>query len=226
MSLETPTPSRLSERWRHILEVLVSDPHLHGRWLNTLSLLEHIGSRKIIKALDSHALDETLLRHIAEETRHAHFFKTLCLRVSPSCETYSPESLFLGDRAKHYFQSLDHEVAAYLQQERIWPDEDSRGLINYLCVTHLIEIRATQIYRVYQEVLQGCDFTISLKSVLVEEQRHLREMSEAFHRVGFDLSGHEKALAAIESPLFASWTAAMQDAVAIKAQALGIHGFS
>src|SRR5690606_38165197 len=50
-----------------LLARIVPDAALHARLLNTLSLLEHLGSRKIIATQQSPAIDQPTLRHVAEE---------------------------------------------------------------------------------------------------------------------------------------------------------------
>ena len=57
-----------------ILELIVSDRFIHAKWLNALSHLEYIGTRKIIKSQLSENIDYETLKHIHEESRHALFF--------------------------------------------------------------------------------------------------------------------------------------------------------
>ena len=54
-----------------IIKKIVTDDVLHAKWLNTLSLMENTGARKI--SAGEHPLDVTLivLKHAAEEARHA-----------------------------------------------------------------------------------------------------------------------------------------------------------
>ncbi len=194
--------------WRGFLQAVIADAPTHARWLNTLSLMEHIGSRKIIKALDASVLDETLLRHIAEEARHAHIFKRLSLRAEPDlCTSYANEHLFCGDASRNYFQSLDTAVHAYVQ-EAIYQQVP---LVTYLCVTTLIEIRATQIYEIYEELLRKASSPLSLRTVLAEEDRHLEEMAVGFSHCGFDWGAHAPRLTRIESDLMRPWLSALRE---------------
>lgn len=201
------THDRASElRLHHFLRWVVERPADHARWLNTLSLLEHIGSRKIIKAMDSNTLDETMLRHIAEEARHAYIFKRLSQRIMPHAHpTYATESLFAGEASKYYFQSLDHSTHTYLQSKGF-----DNTLLTYLCVTTLVEIRATQLYSIYEEILRAQNSVISLKAVLAEEGRHLEDMHAAFDQHRFDWGSHSTALGQMEAPLFTDWVEALE----------------
>ena len=65
----------LVEPVRRRLTWLVEHPREHARFLNTLSLMEHIGSRKIMASQTHGPLGRDVLKHLAEETRHAFFFK-------------------------------------------------------------------------------------------------------------------------------------------------------
>ena len=79
---------------RPFLETVVEDSQLHPRWLETLSLLENMGARKIHKSMarfPAHLQNaETVLQHAAEEARHAYFFKKQIGRLL-QFENNSPE---------------------------------------------------------------------------------------------------------------------------------------
>ena len=66
---------------RDVLDRLIADPPRHARWLNTVALLEYTGARKMLKSQASARMSEMILRHAAEESRHAHFFKRAALRI-------------------------------------------------------------------------------------------------------------------------------------------------
>jgi len=182
-------------RWRLFLSQVIADPVIHAKWLNTLSLMEHVGCRKIVKALNTYTLDQHLLRHIAEEARHAHFFKRLSLRVMPSlCEQYQPNQLLCGDAAQRYMQGLDHDVTDWVAQHAAAASPE----LSYVCVTLLVEERAMEIYPVYEDVLKQAKLSLSLRGIISEEEKHMDEMHDAFSRMGFDWTLHRKALTAIE----------------------------
>src|SRR5690606_39796684 len=52
---------------RALLARIVPDAPLHARLLNTLSMLEHLGSHKIMATQHSPVIDQPTLRHVAEE---------------------------------------------------------------------------------------------------------------------------------------------------------------
>src|SRR5579863_4921348 len=81
--------------FRARLSSVCAAPEAHARFLNTLSLLEHIGSRKIMltRAI---AGDGRILKHLAEETRHAWFFKRAAERLAGRALDYAAQSTLAG----------------------------------------------------------------------------------------------------------------------------------
>lgn len=161
---------------KSLIQKIVLTPENHARWLNTLSFLEHIGSRKIIKSQKSEKLDLMVLEHIAEETRHAFYIKKLAQKISPdTCPTYEEDYLLAGNNAEKYFQQLDQKISEILSRQYAG---QGISLLTYLYVTLLVEERAIGVYRVYETVLEENHFAISVKPILAEEQRHLKQMRE------------------------------------------------
>lgn len=69
---------------RAFLTALVRDEKSHAKFLNMLSMLEHMGSRKIMVSQmnKSAELDQDILQHLSEEARHAYFFKRHAERIN------------------------------------------------------------------------------------------------------------------------------------------------
>lgn len=166
-----------------LLEKIISNRKLHGHWLNTLSYLEYIGARKIIKSQGSNELSYSMICHISEEARHALFFKRLCDKnFEGACPTYSEDYLLAGKAASDYFQSLDRYVGNLLDN----------SYLSYLYVTLLVEERALSVYQVYNKLLIQNNFNFNLKSILAEEDRHLLETLKEIKKI--DSSFNERAV--------------------------------
>ncbi|MBM9498853.1 hypothetical protein JWG44_01105 [Leptospira sp. 201903071] len=164
-----------TESIRIFLKKIIEDPKIHSRWLNTISFLEHMGSRKILMTQSDSGMGEMILRHASEEARHAHFFKRMSERVSPgSCPDYKPENLHCGFPAFSYFQRLDALVLKGLNTSGIRGKKQS--VLSYLYVTHLIEERADFLYQEYDQILENSGIAVSLKSIIKEEESHLADM--------------------------------------------------
>ena len=168
------------------LERLIHDKHLHGLWLNTLSFLEYMGSRKIAKALPQEKFNEVLLKHLSEEVRHSLYFKKQAHRVSSQNYGFHKQELLAGAEARIYFQNLD-EKSKELAKGHIF--------LNYLLTTWIIEKRAVQVYTLYSQILHKSQSPFSLKPVLQEEKEHLCFMES-----------HIQRLSAKEEPLLKTLT--------------------
>jgi hypothetical protein len=73
--MNTIALSSTKQRSESILKKIVNDATTHAQFLNTVSLLEHIGSRKILITQSNQNSSEFILSHAAEEARHALFLK-------------------------------------------------------------------------------------------------------------------------------------------------------
>jgi hypothetical protein len=152
----------VKERLAHIC----AHPPMHARFLNTLSLMEHIGSRKIMASRSGQDLGGDTLRHLAEETRHAYFFKRAAEKLARSGLGFRPSELMAGAAARGYMGRLDAGITRALSSAAATP-------LPYLYMSLIVELRAIWFYRLYQEVLDRHAPALSLKSVLAEEELHL-----------------------------------------------------
>jgi len=159
-SLVAPVRARLAS--------LCGDVSLHARFMNMLSLLEHIGSRKIMASRAMTTPGHDILKHLAEETRHAFFFKRAAERLAHRALDYSHPNTMAGASARSYMGRLDAEIARVLPR--------AEPALPYLYMSLIVELRAVWTYRLYQTVLteENTDFT--LKSILAEEELHLSSM--------------------------------------------------
>lgn len=170
-----------------ILEFIIKDPQSHGRWLNTISYLKYIAAKKIVSSQSESYIDETTLRHVAEEIRHALFLKNLIAKIGLSLPNYEYENLYCGFSFFRYFQSIDILV----QKELLDIDNDKEYLyLCYLYVSHLIEERANWLYHKYNSTLQRNNSSFALISVILEEARHLEMVQELLPQ--HDSAYHER----------------------------------
>jgi rubrerythrin len=201
---------------RDVLDRLIADPPRHARWLNTVALLEYTGARKMLKSQASERMSEMILRHAAEESRHAHFFKRAALRIDAALPTeFTAESLLCGEAAKVYFYDLDHGVCARLSAAGM--SGDALSYASYLYVTTLIEERADWLYPAYHQLLRQAKLPISLSGIIAEEAGHLREMQVELAKVDPVWSERLIALRLFEGTLFDTFLGALCDEVGLEA---------
>src|ERR1700721_886207 len=101
-----------------ILPKIIADNELHARWLNTLSLMENTGARKISASEDPLTVTYIILKHAAEEHRHAFYLKKQIEKTgNQNCPTYAAEYLLAPDYSRYYLNQLDIEVCRYLKKD-------------------------------------------------------------------------------------------------------------
>ncbi len=198
---------------RPLLRAIVRERAIHARWLNTLSLLEQVGAQKIAKSQRTPFLSSMVVRHLAEESRHAQYFKRLSDRIAPgACPTYESRYLLAGRAARRYFERLDAHVTGSLGGEAGAREEHPGAA--YLYVTLAVERRAERVYPLYQEVLDETPVPVSLKGVIAEETHHLAEMERALAARDPGWRARADEFQAAEEALFGEWMSALARAVA------------
>ena len=187
--------------FRAFLAGIVTDPARHGKFLNMLSLLEHTGSRKIMVSQAHAPQSEDLLKHMAEETRHAFFFKRQARRFAKqiNMDGYSNDNTLARNAAGLYFGRLDAGIS-----QRIAAHCDSPE-VPYLAVSLIVELRACWAYPLYHRALEAAGIPLSLKSIVAEEDAHLAAMYQQFAQLLAATPLSMAELSAYESGLFAKF---------------------
>lgn len=189
----------------NVLATIVADDKLHARWLNTLSLMENTGARKISASEDPATVTYIILKHAAEEHRHAFFLKKQIEKVADkSCPTYAAEFLVAPSSSKYYLNQLDVSVCRYLKNELQLKGAELR-FAAYLLVTYAIEVRADELYPIYQDVLTATNSKVNVKSIILEEEGHLEEMINQLKSFSPDWQYHADKAVVIETELFNNW---------------------
>ncbi|MDJ0926269.1 MAG: hypothetical protein QNJ73_01355 [Gammaproteobacteria bacterium] len=168
-SFENRTES-LTGRTVALVAAIIADPVLHARFMNTLSMLEHMGSYKILETQRGAAIDQQTLKHVTEEARHAWFFKRQAERLAGRALDYAPAELVAPASAWLYFQKVEASVCRAL-------GADAGSPAIYLLTSMIVEFRAIWFYRLYQTALDDAGFALSLKKLTGEEEVHLRDMA-------------------------------------------------
>ncbi|WP_118976501.1 hypothetical protein [Taibaiella koreensis] len=196
-----------------LLAQIVSDDNLHARWLNSLSLMENTGARKIARYEHPVYTSLTVLKHAAEEARHAYYLKKQITKLGDDlCPDYSFPFLLAPAHSYHYLRQLDLETCRYLAAT----GKKGRALHDaaYILVTYAIEVRADELYDMYQQALTTAGSRVNVKSIILEEAGHLEEMTRMLE--AFDPGWQPIAddICAIEDRLHQQWLAAVAQAVA------------
>jgi hypothetical protein len=197
----------LVERTRSVLEAIIANRERHARMINTLSLLEHMGSHKIMATQHSAGIDQATLKHLAEEAQHAYFMKRQAEKTAERPLEYVADDLLAPSSARMYFQRLEGATVRVLR-----PGCSARAA--YLYMSMIVEFRALWLYGHYARALQRARHALSLKRVLGEEQAHLADMAERL-TAGNELDDARAAqVLAAEHKLYSRLLGAIERAVA------------
>jgi hypothetical protein len=198
-----------------IFNKVVTTPTLHARWLNTLSMMENAGAKKIKKCEHPILANEIILKHSAEEARHAYYLKKQIRKiVKDDCPTYEKKYLLAPNQTYYYLHALDIQVCRFLKKNYGYKGDDLKYAA-YLLVTYAIEVRADELYPQYQELLTATQSPVNVKSIIAEEINHLKEMTHQLK----EFSPHYEALCKtsieMETKLFDEWMSAVQKEITL-----------
>ncbi len=199
----------------NILPAIIADNQLHARWLNTLSLMENTGARKISASEDPITVTYIILKHAAEEHRHAFYLKKQIEKAGEGlCPTYAGEYLLAPAFSKYYLNQLDIDVCRYLKNELKLTGRELR-FAAYLLVTYAIEVRADELYPVYQDALDSVGSKVNVKSIILEEEGHLEEMINQLKSFSPDWQLHAQKAVDMETGLFNKWVTELAGELAL-----------
>ncbi|TKC10007.1 hypothetical protein FA048_07305 [Pedobacter polaris] len=200
-----------------ILEKIVNDNTLHSKWLNTLSYMENAGAKKISASEHKEEVTLLILKHAAEEHRHAYYLKKQLAKLDENfCKTYSNAELLAPNYTKYYLNTLDVQVCRYLKDNFNLSGYDLK-FAAYLFVTYAIEVRADELYPIYQDVLSAKDSRVTVKSIILEEEGHLEEMLNQLREFSPDWEKHAQEIIKIEQKMFNDWMIGLQEELTIVA---------
>jgi hypothetical protein len=192
---------------RSMLHRVVPEPPQHARMMNTLSMLEHMGSHKIMATQHSAEIDQGTLRHLAEEAQHAYFMKRQAEKTADRPMEYVIGDLLAPAAARMYFQRLESAMVRTLARQR-----SSRAI--YLYMSMIVEFRALWFYGLYQQTLQRASHSLSLKRIIGEEQNHLSDIANRLDMAGELSDARTAEFLACEKRLYRRLLSSFQRAVA------------
>lgn len=201
------------------LDIMVAQDDLHCLWLNTLSMMENIGATKIVKSEHPFMVTETILKHAAEETRHAYYLKRQINKIKAgACPNYAPEYLVNPRQSYQYLHLLDSRICKALAAHLGLKDDELRRHA-YVLVTYAVEVRADDLYRLYQASLKAHNSPVSVRGILAEEEQHLAEMETEIDLLFQDANFWRQKTREIETALYDRWLGGLAGFLAQRANA-------
>lgn len=188
---------------------IVNNPSIHAKWLNTLSFMENAGARKISASEDKENVNLIILKHAAEEHRHAYYLKKQIAKLGENvCPNYQNQYLICPASSKYYLAVLDVLVCKYLKKQ-LGLTGAKLKFTAYLLVTYAIEVRADELYPIYQNALTNAQSKVTVKSIILEEEGHLEEMLAQLKQFSANWETHAAVALKFENQLFDEWTTAL-----------------
>ncbi len=110
----------------NLITTIVKNDDLHARWLNSLSMMENTGARKISASEHPTQVNLTILKHAAEEARHAFLLKRQMSKLVPleQYPTYEAPYLLAPVKSYQYLHALDVAVSRYVKKHFELADYD------------------------------------------------------------------------------------------------------
>jgi hypothetical protein len=171
--------------------------------------MENAGARKI--SLCEHPTEVSIiqLKHAAEEHRHAYYLKKQIEKLGTDmCATYDDKYLIASICTKQYLHQLDIKSCRYLK-DTFNLRGNALKYAAYLFVTYTIEVRADELYPIYQHALDLQKSKVMVKSIILEEEGHLEEMITQLQLFCPEWELYAKDIQAIEQRLHEEWIAAI-----------------
>ncbi|HEX5421793.1 MAG TPA: hypothetical protein VFY39_17515 [Gammaproteobacteria bacterium] len=193
---------------RSFLSRIVPETALHARLINTLSLLEHLGSHKIMTTQHGAGMDQATLRHVAEEAHHAYFMKRQAEKAAERPLDYVPADLLAPAAARMYFQRLEAAMLRALGRLKTLGAAYPRAI--YLYMSLIVEFRALWFYELYEKTLKHAGRSMSLKRMLGEERNHLHDVAGRLAAADELSSARTAAFLGVERTLYGRLLSAMQ----------------
>lgn len=184
---------------------LLSDSTIHAKWLNTLSYLENCGAKKIARSEHRWDVSKAVLKHAAEEFRHAFYLKQqISTRLHHFLPDYRFDTLLGGWKTIHYLDRLELNISRAIQQHDPLISNENLKTFAYLLTTFAIELRAAELYPLYQRFLLETHSLVSVRSILLDEKNHLEEMHDQL--IKFQIpSSLTHTVTTLEATLCSQW---------------------
>lgn len=194
-----------------ILDRIVADDARHAKWLNTLSMMENSGARKIKGCEHPVLVSEVILKHASEEARHAYYLKKQIAKVDANaCPTYEQAYLIAPARSQYYLDQLDIDVCKWLKSVFGFKGHDLKYAA-YLLVTYAIEVRAESLYPIYKSVLEKYGSKVKVNTIIAEEEGHLEEMRKQIAGLFQDPDAVMSEAEKLENRLYEDWVIALNE---------------
>ncbi len=192
--------------WREILEENLGNAHKHHAWLKTLSYLEFVGYRKMVKSLNYQDVNNGVFHHLTDEIQHSFMLREIAEKNFKETPLSSSETEECIRMAENYFQSLD----SFIHEEVQKLTGKANHYLAYLWVSYIIEKRAMQVYPYYYNLLVDTPLKMVLQKIIQDESHHLNYLENVMKQLEVKKQFEAPAVFAEEEKLFDNLTKSFQ----------------
>ncbi|MBF0493386.1 MAG: ferritin-like domain-containing protein [Deltaproteobacteria bacterium] len=191
----------MESTWENYLNELISSDCKHYLWLRSLSYLEYIGYRKMVKAVPYQAVEQGIFHHLSDEIEHSFLLKEQAEKSFPDQQLSIESVEELMDIAEAYFQTLDKNIKSWVCQKL---GKESVFLC-YLLVSYTTEKRAMSIYPQYYSRLTQSPLKIVIQKIIKDESEHLRYLENILQNIQGEVIEAQFSPLEVEQKLFDSY---------------------
>jgi bacterioferritin (cytochrome b1) len=156
------------QHWLDFLDEVTTSGAKNYLWLRSLSYLEYIGYRKMVKALGYHQVNKGVYHHLTDEIQHSFMLRELAEKGYRHDDGPAFGAEYL-EIAEEYFQKIDGEIHAWV--EKFCGRENP--FLCYLLTSYIIEKRAMKVYPQYYNRLSEIPSKSIIQKIIKDEGEHL-----------------------------------------------------
>ena len=197
------------------LEEVLPSESKHYLWLRSLSYLEYIGYRKMVKSLGYEGIDRGVFHHLSDEIQHSYMLRELADKRFTGLSAEATFTEGFQEIAEDYFQNIDARVEDWVNRT-FYP---GNHYLCYLLTSYLIERRAMRVYPQYYHFLGELPSKSIIQKIIKDESEHLGYIEGVLKDHPVLQSADLGELFAFEDECFSRFLGQLQD----KFNGLGIH---
>lgn len=167
---------------------VIADRSLHARFINTLAMLEHLGS------------------HSDKAARHGFFRRHAEAEAARPMEDHA-DDLIAPHEGRRYFRGLEAAIAKAL------PHVEAKAAHD-LAMAMVVHFRCGWTHRHYHRALGQAGHAMPLHELPGDDHRHLARLAEGLHAVAALEESHIRQLCEIEQRLYRKLLGAFVNTVA------------
>lgn len=191
--------------WKKQIIQFIKIPEMHYLWLKSLSYLEYIGYRKMIKSLPQPITSNPVFQHLSDEIRHSFVFQKLSEKLSESITVLPSFESPLIAVAETYFQGLDAKIEEWV----VANFSSKQPEYCYMLTSYVIERRALEVYPFYHAQLEEGTAKSMVLQVIKDEREHLDSLETRFEKIPQLKKIKDAEIWALENILFNQYIEAL-----------------